>query len=305
MKYLLHKLNKEAFLAIIAYLALFTFVSYLIITKKYLQFVVPRLVPFLIFMLILLLIFSLDAFKNLLHQKYKYDCKKYIPVLFLFLLLLFLNNQDLRILQKPLSSTPYIALAQSNEITTKNDSYNKIAEDEAKKTILAAMEVKNTPTTNNISPAPSNFKNKTSENSNNNFTTEKPEEIIVKTEQSKNTTPIILNNNNFYSKLITITNKIDEYEGQTLILEGFIVRDKNLFSNGDFYLARMAMTCCIADIMPFGLACFTPEGNNYPDGTWLHVEGKIVKTSFLNMPQAGLKIEKIKTIEPIDGYIYP
>lgn len=320
MKNKLHYLNKEALQAFLSYTLLFILLSYLIISKKYLQLVVPRLVPFLVFMIFILCLFMVDSFKNLFRKKYKYNCQKYAPLFAVFFLLMFLSNHDLSILQYPNLIAPKRPISQNIGKVTPLPSKTLTVDEEAKKTILEAMKIPAAPT-NKIAvkqpksteetvkevpkaPALAVVSNKSLDDFI--FDDEIIEQIPIKQEANNaNLEPIILNSNNFYNELIKITNKIDDYQGQTLIIEGYILRDKTLFSTGDFYLARMAMTCCIADIMPFGLVCFAHGKYDYPDGTWIHAEGKITKTTFFNMPQAGLKLEKVKVIEPIEGYIYP
>ncbi len=70
---------------------------------------------------------------------------------------------------------------------------------------------------------------------------------------------IYLNEHNFYSMLLTLTNHLDRYEGYTLYMTGFVHRDDPTLAPNEYIIARLVMVCCIADLAPVGLTAYSEE----------------------------------------------
>jgi uncharacterized repeat protein (TIGR03943 family) len=87
-------------------------------------------------------------------------------------------------------------------------------------------------------------------------------------------------------------------DGYEVKLTGFVTHPEGA-SEGNFALTRFATFCCAADAVPYSVTV-NPEGENYPDDTWLTVSGSLVNEG----GEFVLQAERItETKEPENPYI--
>ena len=67
----------------------------------------------------------------------------------------------------------------------------------------------------------------------------------------------------------------------------------------------MAMSCCIADVAPIGMTAYKTDGDSLANEQWVSIEGKVSTRDFHGRAQPYIEVTKIKTAEPILGYVYP
>ena len=70
-------------------------------------------------------------------------------------------------------------------------------------------------------------------------------------------------------------------------------------------IVRMAMSCCIADVAPIGMTAYKTDGDSLANEQWVSIEGKVSTRDFHGRAQPYVEVTKIKTAEPILGYVYP
>ncbi|WP_435169339.1 TIGR03943 family putative permease subunit [Paenibacillus glycanilyticus] len=109
----------------------------------------------------------------------------------------------------------------------------------------------------------------------------------------------------FIEKLEAINRFVDNFQGKTIRITGFVYRDKQL-SGGQLIVGRMAMTHCIADIAPYGMIVETPEAEDYANDTWITVTGTIGKTQLGGHDIMKIVATDIESAEPSAvPYVYP
>jgi uncharacterized repeat protein (TIGR03943 family) len=87
-------------------------------------------------------------------------------------------------------------------------------------------------------------------------------------------------------------------EGMPIDLTGFVTHD------GGIQLTRFYVSCCAADAIPYSVRITWKGGTtkDYPDDTWLHVTGEVVKEAGGYVVYASGGIETIAA--PKDPYLY-
>ena len=88
-------------------------------------------------------------------------------------------------------------------------------------------------------------------------------------------------------------------------MTGYVNREDNTLKANEFTISRMAMACCIADVAPIGMTAFKTDGDSLQNEQWVSIEGKVSTRDFHGRQQPYVEITKIKSAEPILGYVYP
>jgi uncharacterized repeat protein (TIGR03943 family) len=88
----------------------------------------------------------------------------------------------------------------------------------------------------------------------------------------------------------------DAYLGQKANINGFVVYPKNLPANY-LLLSRFVITCCAADAYPVSLTVkFTGDRQNYPQDSWLQVNGKAIVETLSGNRQLVIEATELKPI---------
>jgi uncharacterized repeat protein (TIGR03943 family) len=88
------------------------------------------------------------------------------------------------------------------------------------------------------------------------------------------------------------------YDGYEVKLTGFVTHPDDA-RDGTFALTRFATFCCAADAVPYSVTV-NPEGEDFPDDTWLTVSGALVNEG----DEFVLQAQRItQTEEPKNPYI--
>jgi uncharacterized repeat protein (TIGR03943 family) len=98
---------------------------------------------------------------------------------------------------------------------------------------------------------------------------------------------------------------LEPFIGKKIQLSGFVFRDEDMKPE-QFVVARMAMSCCSADVYPFGIMAEAAIGKSLSNDTWVQVTGTIKQTNYRKndiMMIAAEKIERVAT--PKNTYVYP
>ena len=102
---------------------------------------------------------------------------------------------------------------------------------------------------------------------------------------------------------------MEEYEGYTITMTGYVLKDTKAYGENEFAVARLAMTCCVADLAPAGILCDYSQVKNLKEDSWITVEG----TLNLNYDDYDghkyadplIVVTKITPAEKVEGYVYP
>lgn len=99
---------------------------------------------------------------------------------------------------------------------------------------------------------------------------------------------------------------MEKYEGYQISVKGFVFRDPETMSNNEFVPARLMMSCCTADLAPFGLICKYDKVAELKEDAWITVEGIIHIGKYLDQDEPQITVTKISPAEkPEQEYVYP
>lgn len=116
---------------------------------------------------------------------------------------------------------------------------------------------------------------------------------------------ITISSEEFYPWLLEIVTHMDNYIGYTVSVTGYVYRDPQYFSQDEFVPARLAMTCCAADLSPIGLLCKYDKSSELTPDSWVTVEGVLKKGQYQGEDEAQIHVTSISPAEAVEGYIYP
>jgi putative membrane protein len=109
----------------------------------------------------------------------------------------------------------------------------------------------------------------------------------------------------FYSWMNELYVNLDTYVGCRIAMTGFVFKDPEVFGADEFVPARLGMTCCVADLVPYGLVCkYAGAGELEPD-TWVRVEGVVRKGEYAGFEEPQIEVSSVEPADPVEGYIYP
>ena len=103
---------------------------------------------------------------------------------------------------------------------------------------------------------------------------------------------IEINESNYASILKASNENIDSYVGSKLHVIGYVYRLLD-FDDNQFVVARDMKVNDNGQSLVVGFLCNYSKAKNFADGTWVEIEGEIVKGNF-NGDIAILKVDKIK-----------
>ena len=102
---------------------------------------------------------------------------------------------------------------------------------------------------------------------------------------------------------------MEQYTGYTIVITGYVLKDPESFGKDEFAAARLAMTCCVADLAPAGSMCSYPGASDLKEDSWVTVEGTLTAAyeEYGGHKYANplIMVSHIMPAEPVDGYVYP
>ena len=277
----MNKRNLDIISKILILISFAVFYLKLIITNEIILYVHPRMIPFSIFGMIVMIIIAMflitSKFKN---NNTRFKFKNYVPFIIPLIIILLFENTA----QKSSAKT-------SNINTSATASDYKLYDNNSK----SNNESIGTQSNNQLEI----YSGKTATyNTDNN--------IQNKLNISNNI--IEINSKNYVSSLDEIINNCDKYEGKEIEITGFIYRDKNLdLKENQFIIARYMMVCCAADMQVAGLRCQLDNAQNIPDlKEWVKIKGKIKNDTYEGVSDPLILIEQIEIDNtPDTSYVYP
>lgn len=119
---------------------------------------------------------------------------------------------------------------------------------------------------------------------------------------NKDTKTITISDEDFSPWITELSNHPEAYDGYTVTLKGFVYLDLEDKKENEFAVVRLSMWCCSADLAPMGLVAVSNGKLPWEENSWITVTGKLaVKDGY-----ATLEAEKIEAAEkPSEEYVYP
>jgi putative membrane protein len=119
---------------------------------------------------------------------------------------------------------------------------------------------------------------------------------------------ITVANDDFGLWIYQLYTNMEKYKGYTVIMTGFVFKDETMEAN-EFVPARLAMTCCVADLSPCGLLCKYDKASGLKADAWVTVEGTLhmgkYKQDGEEYEEPQISVTKITPAREVKGYVYP
>lgn len=98
---------------------------------------------------------------------------------------------------------------------------------------------------------------------------------------------------------------ISTFNGKPADVVGFVYREAT-FAGDSFMVARFTVSCCVADASAIGLAVIWDAAGDFPQDTWVRVQGTFEVGEFRGDTVPVLQAASVETVEqPEHPYLYP
>ncbi|MDF2596811.1 MAG: hypothetical protein K0R69_3152, partial [Clostridia bacterium] len=115
---------------------------------------------------------------------------------------------------------------------------------------------------------------------------------------------IIMEDYNFVQLMDEVYLNIDKYEGKEIQLIGFVYRSAE-YGENEFAVARMLLTCCVADTQLTGFLCSYSKAMELELNSWVKATGTIKSRDYNGDKIPIIAVEKLEKAEkPQDEYVY-
>jgi putative membrane protein len=108
----------------------------------------------------------------------------------------------------------------------------------------------------------------------------------------------------FLDAMLIISAYLERFQGRRLEFTGFVYHDGTMAEN-ELAVARISITCCLADATVYGLLV-QAEQPLPPNDTWVRVHGRIGATRFMEEDIPMILADRLEIIPaPDQPYVYP
>ncbi len=267
----------------------------LLVTNNIAFFIAPKMVHFIYFSFIVLLILSIILILRGTSEKKRYSCHcdgehtyptsifKSIMLYGLFILpittgFLFSDN----VLDSSVAMNRPITLVSPTQNNDNNSETNTTSD--VNKNQINSIANDNVPSSSQLEPL--------------------SEKEYSSLQKKLETTNHIKMNDEFYVPIINILSEnLSSMIGKTITTKGFVYREQNFFQD-EIVIARFSVVCCVADSSVYGIMA---KGNvaHLPKDQWIEVTGKIDQIKYDGSTVPVIKIQKLSKIPvPENPYVY-
>ena len=267
----------------------------LLVTNNIAFFIAPKMVHFIYFSFIVLLILSIILILRGTSEKKRYSCHcdgehtyptsifKSIMLYGLFILpittgFLFSDN----VLDSSVAMNRPITLVSPTQNNDNNSETNTTSD--VNKNQLNSIANDNVPSSSQLEPL--------------------SEKEYSSLQKKLETTNHIKMNDEFYVPIINIlSDNLSSMIGKTITTKGFVYREQNFFQD-EIVIARFSVVCCVADASVYGIMA---KGNvaHLPKDQWIEVTGRIDQIKYDGSTVPVIKIQKLSKIPvPENPYVY-
>lgn len=249
--------NPQVFLELLCFAAFSGAMLYLVISGKYLNYVVPKLRPYFYFTAAVMAVWALSGLGRLFEPQHRLRASHCFVLVAPLLLLLLphapLGAGDL--------STAYVS---AGAVTASSGESRALPAEDAAAAALPGLDHEN----RSITVADEDFSLWLSE---------------------------------FYANM-------EQYEGYTVSMTGFVINNPEYMAENEFVPARLMMSCCVGDLAPVGLLCTYDQAHTLESGSWITVEGTLVGarleygSTAYNDPR--IAVTRVTPAQEVPGYVY-
>lgn len=266
-------LNHQVFIEIISYSLFAVLLFYLISTGKYQRYVTPKMLPYLYFTLIVMAIWTIVSLSRL------YQPQSKMRVAHCFIL----------VMPAVLLLLPHVSIS-SEELSTKLINKSQLTNSGKNISIDAKKKQEQ------IDDSPSVL------NSDKN---EGYDAFRISGLDSKNK-KITVKDEDFSLWVDEIYMNLQNYVGYQITIKGFVFKDPETMGKNEFVPARLLMSCCVADLSPYGLVCNYDSSHDLEKDSWVTVVGVIEVGQFDGRDEPRINVSSISSAKkPKDEYVYP
>ena len=265
----------------------------LLVTNNITFLIAPKMVHFIYFSFIVLLILSIILIFRGTSEKKRYSCHcdeehayptsifKSIMLYGLFILpittgFLFSDN----VLDSSVAMNRPITLVSPTQNNDNNSDTNTTSD--VNKNQLNSIANDNVPSSSQLEPL--------------------SEKEYSSLQKKLETTNHIKMNDEFYVPIINIlSDNLSSMIGKTITTKGFVYREQNFFQD-EIVIARFSVVCCVADASVYGIMA---KGNvaHLPKDQWIEVTGRIDQIKYDGSTVPVIKIQKLSKIPVPDKSI--
>jgi putative membrane protein len=276
-------LNPQVFLELMCYITFSALLIYLAWSGKYQSYVTPKMLPYLYFAASVMLIWTGVGMFRLFRPQHKTrvaHCFVLVIPIILYLL-------------------PHNSISAS-DLSSGYLSGNTLVG-------LTGQSGKGNATGNPASSANGATDSNSANDTNNGITSDSPDEsqqndlpgLDVKNKK------ITVDDDRFGMWLSELYTNMEKYEGYQISIKGFVYKDPETMKSNEFVPARLMMSCCSADLSPFGIICKYDKASELKKDTWLTVEGTIHVGQYMDQDEPQVTVTKTSPAQKVDGYIFP
>jgi putative membrane protein len=270
-------LNPQVFLELLCYVSFSVLLLKLTYSGKYLTYVTPRMEPYLYFTAIIMLLWAgANAFRLFRPQNRVRVAHCFIPAIPILLLLLPHN---------PLSASDLSFGAAGGYGYAGGSSFTGPAAQNASASVAQDRTADESPDIRLPDDASA-------------------ERGFVPGEAGASAL-IEVEDDAFYAWLNELYMNVDTYVGCRISVTGFVFKDPETLGADEFVPARLGMTCCAADLIPYGFICKYDGAAELESDTWVRVEGVVMKGEYAGFEEPQITVTSVEAAEPVEGYIYP
>ena len=274
-------INPEAVLTCLVLLFAAAQLFGLVRSGTYLNYVTPRMKPYLYGLSVLLFLWAMMAARQLFVPRYHVQLSK---PLFLLLPVLLIS-----IMPGKVEGSSLMRGTENFTVQTLED--KKVSEQKQSPSYLAETEV-TSDTDSGVASETETSETETTE-------TKISEELPGLDEVAKR---ITIANEDYYDWMMEMDMNYQKYIGYTVQMEGFIYRDEQI--QGDCAVMRLSMWCCAADLTPLGFIVKSAEAAGFADDEWVTVTGIFtVNEDATSIILDEAEIEPAE--EPAESFVYP
>ncbi len=293
-------LNSQVLLEFLCYIGFAALMFYLVYSGKYLSYVTPKMAPYLYFTASVMLIWSCAVLSRLFQPQHKTRAAHCLVLIIPTMLLLLPH--------KPISASELSSGYLSGDALAGLSSKSSYDFSNSMTDVQTSEDSSDLDISQDEAPADSWYAdNKISDGSDNFVPDTETEQYIPKEPDFKvKNKKIIVEDDAFYPWLAEIYTTMGKYEGYQIVIKGFVFKDPETMQDNEFCPARLIMSCCVADLTPFGIICKYDKVADLEDGTWITVEGVIHMGEYMGREEPQVTVTKISPAEkPAQEYVYP
>lgn len=121
----------------------------------------------------------------------------------------------------------------------------------------------------------------------------------------KNAKTLTISDDEFYDWITRIFADPSQYLGYTVTVNGKVFHDDKYMSQNQFVPSRLLMTCCVADTVPCGLIADYDKVSTLTPGSWVKVTGKLKMGKYNGQDGPVIDVTSVgEGTKPENEYVY-